>query len=284
MQITPTPGAHRGGLLSISSADINAAMKDISKSPRNKKDKDRKKKSKGKDKNEITLKRRASALNDPDYDRQIPLDAKGNGNDMDIDNNEQDDDDENDGNDEDEDDGADMSEQVANILMVQPQRTQVQGSDTLFFSNLGLLGSHSNDNFATSNNLVTTQDLIHNTEGYDDDDDMDDVVVFRPAFSRNDFSMSPSIPMDPEPYLPFANKHYHGFNSTGSLDGKWDVKADTSDYHLWGNDATDFLNGILDDNDVGLAPSSVLAPPGLAPQVLKPPGLPPPGIIKYLHY
>jgi hypothetical protein len=50
-----------------------------------------------------------------------------------------------------------------------------------------------------------------------DDDDVDDVVVFKPAFARNDYNMSPSMPIDPEPYLPFATKNYDIFKSNGKL-------------------------------------------------------------------
>ena len=266
--ITQNSGLHRGGLLPISTAAINAVMKDKSKSPKNKNENGRKKKSK--DKYEANSKRRASsALNDPDYDRTYPTNADSNVDtlynldheDDDYNNDEEDDN-------EDADDGADMSLQVADILMVQPQRSPPVQGDTLFFSNLGLLGSHSNENFSVGlHNQITTQEIHNshvNTEGYEDD--LDDVVVFKPAFSRNDFSSnSPSIPMDAEPYLPFANKQYHNFKSNGSLQDKWDVKADEPlDYNWWGNEATEYLNaGILDDNDVKMPVTALPPPPGL---------------------
>ena len=148
--------------------------------------------------------------------------------------------------------------------MVQPQNSPNRDSDALFFSSLGFLGSHSNENISVFRNQITTQDphtLHANIENYEDD--LDDVVVFKPAFSRNDFSISPSIPMDIEPYLPFSNKQYHNFKSNDSLHDKFDVKSDEIlDYDWLGNDATEYLNaGILDDNDNMKMP--LPPPPGL---------------------
>ena len=254
-------GMHKGGLLPISTAVIKAVMKENSKSSKNNKEIGRKKKSKVRgDKNEMHAKRRASsALNDPDYNREYPS-GQGNLNEQ-VANDEEEDDEEEDY--EEDDDGADMSEQVADILMVQPQRPATQGSDALFFSNLGLLGSHSSNEISVPFNQIKTQEIHSvNMNIDDDDDDMDDVVVFKPAFSRTDFSISPSIPMDAEPYLPFAATR--NFNSNGSLHEKWDIRGDDSvDLNWWGNEAADLINaGILDDNDVTI-PLNMPPPPGL---------------------
>jgi hypothetical protein len=124
-----------------------------------------------------------------------------------------------------------------------------------------LFGITTSNEISVPFNQIKTQEIHSVNMNIDDDgDDMDDVVVFKPAFSRNDFNTSPSIPMDAEPYLPFLTSR--NFNSNGSLHEKWDVRADEPvDLNWWGNDAADLINaGILDDNDVKVP---LPPPPGL---------------------
>jgi hypothetical protein len=175
---------------------------------------------------------------------------------------EEDEDNDNDG--DETDDGADMSEQVADFLMVQPLiRPSAYESNTSFFSSLGLMGSNSHNDFMTPthNFQLRTQDMYSSKANSIDanDDDVDDVVVFKPAFSRNAVASNNGA----EPFVPFSTNHYHSFSSNGSLHDKWNSNND--ELLDWANE-TDLLNtgitGILDDNEndihIPFAP-----PPGL---------------------
>jgi len=154
-----------------------------------------------------------------------------------------------------------MSEQVADILKVPSLiRPPVYESNTSLFSNL--MGSNSTNDFMTPTHFqqLRTQELYGskaNSVDVNEDDDVDDVVVFKPAFSRNT-----ALDNTAEPFLPFST-NYHSFNSNGSLHDKWNSNND--DILDWVNES-DFISagitGILDDNvndiHIPFAP-----PPGL---------------------